>query len=146
MHPSQSWVRGRNWTTARRINRREKLFLAQKDIELLCMHGTSLSFPANIDKDSCGVGTSLHLPAVTYWIMHSQYIALINFNLKHQFCAETSFSLPLILRGPETRSVMIGYKGAAEWTPPHSMCHKTCVTNQKPPWSLTTNEKPAESL
>ena len=64
-----------------------------------------------------------------------------NFN-----CAEASFSLHLIFLGPETRSVMIGYKGAAKWTPPHRMCHKTCVTNQKPPWSWTTNDKPAESL
>ena len=42
--------------------------------------------PANMGKDSCEVYTSLPLSANTYWIMHALYFALINLNMKFQFC------------------------------------------------------------
>ena len=52
---------------------------------------------ANTGKDSCVVDTSLLMTAVTYWIMHAQYFALINLYLKRLFIVIASFSLLLIL-------------------------------------------------
>ena len=52
---------------------------------------------AVIRKDSSDIDTSLPLSAITYLIMHAQYLALINLTLKLKFCAKVSSSLLLIL-------------------------------------------------
>ena len=47
-----------------------------------CMEPVFFTCPANTGKDSYGVDTSLPLSAVTYWIIHAQYFAMISLNLK----------------------------------------------------------------
>ena len=54
--------------------------------------------PTQARQGSCGVViVSLPFSTVTYWIMHAQYFALINLNLRLWFCARASFCLLLIL-------------------------------------------------
>ena len=48
-------------------------------------------------KDSSIVDAKTSMSAITYLIIHAQYFALMNLNLKLQYCARASFSLLLIL-------------------------------------------------
>ena len=68
--------------------------------------------PANTGKNSSGVNASHLMSAFTYyWLIHAQYFALINMNLKLQFCAKISFSLLLIILGFSNSNICI-LKGA----------------------------------
>ena len=82
----------------RRIRRRELMELKRYGILLYALNQFFCSRPANMGKDSFKVVTSF---VCCYWTMHTWYFARINFNLECQFCANASFSLLLILPGPD---------------------------------------------
>ena len=76
---------------ARRIRRRETV---------LHMHGTSFLQLVNL---SCRVEVLVHMICGFYLLNYvcSQYFALINFDVKLQFCDKASFPLLLILLRPK---------------------------------------------
>ena len=59
-------------------------FLYWNDMEILWLHQTRFILPARPTKVKTAVHTSPPLLAVTYWVIHAQYFALINYNLKLQ--------------------------------------------------------------
>ena len=79
----------------RLIRRTELLILILTGYGIQTYTCKTKSCPANI----CNMYGLLPLSAVTYWIKHAQYFTLINLRLKLQFCAKTSWELPINLLG-----------------------------------------------